>query len=372
VKVVEETDYPFGDTVTLKITAAQPVKFPLYLRIPRWCEAASGEINGKAVQCAAKPLSYVRLDREWKDGDTVSLRLPMEVRVQRWEKNQNAASVSYGVLTFSLKIGERWQRCGGTDAWPELEVFPTTPWNYGLVLDEKNPAKSFEVVKRHQGPLPAQPFTPATAPIELRVPAKQIPAWKLDSLGLVGKLQPSPVKSDQPTETVTLIPMGAARLRITAFPVIGQGQDAHTWAADKALPVSASHCGDHDTLQALIDHTQPKGSNDQSIPRFTWWDHRGSVEWVEYNFEKPRKLSAVEVYWFDDTGAGSCRVPQSWRVLCKQGEDWKPAEGASGYATKTDTFNRVAFAPTEALGLRIEAQLRPDFSGGILSLNIIE
>jgi DUF1680 family protein len=372
VKVVEETDYPFGDTVTLKITAAQPVKFPLYLRIPRWCEAASVEINGKAVQCAAKPLSYVRLDREWKDGYTVSLRLPMEVRVQRWEKNQNAASVSYGVLTFSLKIGERWQRCGGTDAWPELEVFPTTPWNYGLVLDEKNPAKSFEVVKRHQGPLPAQPFTPATAPIELRVPAKQIPAWKLDSLGLVGKLQPSPVKSDQPTETVTLIPMGAARLRITAFPVIGQGQDAHTWAADKALPVSASHCGDHDTLQALIDHTQPKGSNDQSIPRFTWWDHRGSVEWVEYNFEKPRKLSAVEVYWFDDTGAGSCRVPQSWRVLCKQGEDWKPAEGASGYATKTDTFNRVAFAPTEALGLRIEAQLRPDFSGGILSLNIIE
>ena len=91
------------------------------------------------------------LEREWKDGDTVSLRLPMEVRVQKWEKNQNAVSVYYGVLTFSLKIGERWQRCGGTDAWPELEVFPTTPWNYGLVLDEKNPAKSFEVVKRAGG-----------------------------------------------------------------------------------------------------------------------------------------------------------------------------------------------------------------------------
>src|ERR1039458_3076995 len=148
VKVVEETDYPFSDSVALKISATQPAKFPLYLRIPRWCEGASVKINGKAIQCEAKPLSYVRLDREWKDGDTVSLRLPMEVRVQRWEKNQNAASVSYGVLTFSLKIGERWQRCGGTDSWPEMEVFPTTPWNYGLVLDEKNPAKSFEVVKQ--------------------------------------------------------------------------------------------------------------------------------------------------------------------------------------------------------------------------------
>ena len=175
-------------------------------------------------RAAAKPLSYVVLEREWKDGDTVSLRLPMQVGVQKWEKNHNAVSVDYGPLTFSLKIGERWERCGGTDAWPEMEVFPTTPWNYGLVLNEKKPAKSFKVVKWSGRALPAQPFTPATAPIELRVQAKRIPAWKQDALGLVGKLQPSPVKSDQPTETVTLIPMGAARLRITAFPVIGAGQ----------------------------------------------------------------------------------------------------------------------------------------------------
>ena len=80
----------------------------------------------------------------------------------------------------------------------------------------------------------------------------------------------------------------------------------------------------------------------------------------------------MEVYWFDDTGAGGCRVPQSWKVLYKQGGNWKPAEGASGFETKPDTFNRVTFKPTEALGLRIEAQLQPDFSGGILSLKIIE
>jgi hypothetical protein len=58
--------------------------------------------------------------------------------------------------------------------------------------------------------------------MELRVRAKKIAAWKQDSLGLVGKLQPSPVKSGEPIETVTLIPMGAARLRISAFPVIGE------------------------------------------------------------------------------------------------------------------------------------------------------
>jgi len=88
------------------------VKFPLYLRIPRWCMDASVKVNGKAVRCAAKPLMYVVMEREWKDGDTVSLRLPMRVSIQKWEKNHDAVSVNYGPLTFSLKIGERWERSG--------------------------------------------------------------------------------------------------------------------------------------------------------------------------------------------------------------------------------------------------------------------
>jgi DUF1680 family protein len=231
VRVSEETDYPFGDTVTFKIAAAQPARFPLYLRMPRWCSDASAKVNGKSVGFPVKPLSYVVLEREWQDRDTISLRLPMQVTVQKWEKNHNAVSVNYGPLSFSLKIGERWERCGGTDAWPEQEVFPTTPWNHGLVLNEKKPAKSFKVVKRSGGVLPAQPFTPATAPIELRVKAQRIPAWKQDAQGLVGALQASPVKSDQPAETVSLIPMGAARLRISTFPVIGQGKNAQVWKA---------------------------------------------------------------------------------------------------------------------------------------------
>ncbi len=371
VRIEETTDYPFDDTIALKIYAAQPVKFPLYLRIPRWCGEASVKVNGKSVQLEAKPLSYVVLDRQWKDGDVVALRLPMQVSTKNWEKNNNAVSVDYGPLTFSLKIGESYSRCGGTDAWPELEVFPTSPWNYGLVLPKEDPAKAFKVVRK-PGPPPAQPFTPESVPIELRASAKKIPEWKVDTLGLVGKLQPSPVKSAEPTETVALIPMGAARLRVTAFPTIGTGEDARAWLAAKELPVSASHCHDSDTVEALIDGKEPKSSNDQSIPRFTWWDHRGSAEWVEQNFSKPRKVSAVEVYWFDDTGAGSCRVPQSWRLLWRQDGNWVPVQGVSSYGTKPNTYNRAEFTPVEALGLRIEAQLQPDVSAGILEWKIIE
>ena len=94
------------------------------------------------------------------------------------------------------------------------------------------------------------------------------------------------MKSDEPVETVTLIPMGAARLRISSFPVIGQGPDARAWAAAKPLPVSASHCFETDTVEALMKAGQPKSSNDQSIPRFTWWDHRGTAEWVQYKLRQ--------------------------------------------------------------------------------------
>jgi hypothetical protein len=66
-------------------------------------------------------------------------------------------------------------------------------------------------------------------PIELRAKGKQVPQWKTDTTGLIEPLQQSPVKSDQPVQDITLIPMGAARLRISAFPVVGEGPNAHEW-----------------------------------------------------------------------------------------------------------------------------------------------
>ncbi|HVV71485.1 MAG TPA: beta-L-arabinofuranosidase domain-containing protein [Verrucomicrobiae bacterium] len=365
VRFSESTEYPFNDTVRLKISTPQPASFPLYLRIPGWCTAASVKLNGRTVKLKAGQLQYLRLERTWVDGDTVNLRLPMNLEVRRWPKNHNAASVNYGPLTFSLKIGERWAKYGGSEKFPEFEVFPTSEWNYGLVFDPKNAARSFKV-SRKKGPLPDQPFTPENAPIQLQARAEKIPGWKQDSLNLVGKLQDSPVKSDQAVETVSLIPMGAARLRISAFPVIGRGNEAHEWVAGKASAVSASHCNGSDTLEALTDGVEPKSSDDHSIPRFTWWDHRGTSEWVERDFAKPRRVSAVQVYWFDDTGSGSCRVPGSWTLEYRDGPQWKPVSGATEFGLHKDAYNRVAFNPVETTALRLAVQLQPGFSGGIL------
>jgi len=156
--------------------------------------------------------------------------------------------------------------------------------------------------------------------------------------------------------------------------VIGTGPDAREWPASPrpAFQASASHCNESDTVDALSDGRLPQKSSDGDIPRFTWWDHRGTVEWVQYDFDKPRKVSAIEVYWFDDTGRGQCRVPKSWKLLHRAGDAWKPVESATGFGTKPDGWNRVAFPSLQTTALRIEVQLQPEFSGGILEWRVSE
>ena len=364
VTVTEETRYPFGEQVAFALAMPEPAAFPLYLRVPGWCEKPRVSVNGQAVSVEARPRSYIVISREWSDGDRVALELPMEVTLTRWTENLDSVSVNRGPLTYSLKIGEKYVREGGTDDWPAWEIHPTTPWNYGLVLD---PADPIEVVQQ-DWPDTDMPFETEAAPIELRAKARKIPNWQLDHLGLVGKMQPSPVKSDQPVETIALIPMGCARLRLAVFPVIGDGPDAREWALPP--PPMASHCHGSDSVDALTDGLEPKSSNDQGIPRFTWWDHKGSLEWVQCALGKRRTVSAVEVYWFDDTGVGQCRVPQSWRLLYKVGDDWNPVANPGDYGVEKDQFNRATFDPVETDALRIEAQLQPEFSAGILEVRV--
>ncbi|MBN1845005.1 MAG: glycoside hydrolase family 127 protein [Sedimentisphaerales bacterium] len=245
VVINEDTRYPFEEQIRFTVHTPQPVRFPLYLRVPGWCERPAVRINQEDIPLAAAPGQYIRLERTWKAGDRVTLEVPMRIRVRRWAKNHNSASVDYGPLTFSLKIKERlvkfesdetairdshWQKDVNKAEWPSYEIHPDSPWNMGLVLDDEAPESSFRL-QRHPWPADDFPFTLEGVPLSLEARARQIPAWQLDRYGLCAVLQDSPVRSDRPEETVTLVPMGAARLRIAALPVIGQGPDARDWIA---------------------------------------------------------------------------------------------------------------------------------------------
>jgi hypothetical protein len=134
--------------------------------------------------------------------------------------------------------------------------------------------------------------------------------------------------------------------------------------------ISASHHWQNDDPSALNDQVLPKSSIDHEISRFTWWDHRGTTEWVQYDFAAAAKIAGVEIYWFDDTGRGQCKVPKSWKLLYRDGEAWKEVNATGVYGTAKDQFNVVNFEPVEAKALRIEVQLQPDVSGGILEWRV--
>lgn len=230
----EKTNYPFDEKIVVSLSMNKPVEFPLYLRIPGWCKNASVKVNGKVFKAKMTAGQATIVNRKWKSGDQVELTLPMEISVNRWAQNHNAASIDYGPLTFSLKIKEeyvkqestqtalrdsRWQEGVDVAKWPSWEIHPSSDWNYGLVLDAKNPSKSFKVIKSGW-PASNFPFVGNDVPIVIKAKARQIPEWKLDEHFLCGVLMDSPVVSTAPEVEVELIPMGAARLRISAFPVI--------------------------------------------------------------------------------------------------------------------------------------------------------
>ncbi|MHC4797944.1 MAG: beta-L-arabinofuranosidase domain-containing protein, partial [Planctomycetota bacterium] len=219
VRIVESTDYPFRGTVDLELTTPKPVKFPLILRLPGWCNNAQVRINDQKKRKITQPRSWIILDRLWNNGDKVNLHLLQKIKVNLWKKNKNALSVSRGPLAYSLKIQPKWSKYGDDPKWPAYEVFPDSPWNYGLIANRKKPEKSFQVIKSDK-PLPAQPFTVDGSSVQLQAKGKRIPQWQLEDNGLIGPLPQSPLHSDQPVEDITLIPMGCARLRLSVFPQI--------------------------------------------------------------------------------------------------------------------------------------------------------
>ncbi len=146
------------------------------------------------------------------------------------------------------------------------------------------------------------------------------------------------------------------------------------WPAP-GITASASFIGHGDGLPALFDRIEPASSIDHDVPRFTFWNHKGTQEWVRYDFDKPRRVSAVEVYWFDDTGRGECRVPASWTVEYLDGDAWKSVANASpnspaAFGTAKDRFNVCTFAPVTTSAIRVNIRQQDNFSSGMLEMRV--
>ena len=211
VHLVEETDYPFRGQVRIILRPESPHSFPLRLRIPGWASGTSIKINGQP-QPSPQAGSFTRLDRTWADGDRVDIEFPMEPRTSRWF--HDAIAVERGPLVFSYGIGEDWVKLRDRGMTADWQVYPTTPWNYALAPDSASSSPGFVATESKVGP---RPFSAKEAPVKLTVSARKVSAWRAED-GVADPVPQSPVVSEEPVETITLIPYAAAKLRITAFP----------------------------------------------------------------------------------------------------------------------------------------------------------
>ena len=226
--IKEMTDYPFDTQISFTVEMnEETVKFPFYIRIPSWTRNVSLKINGKATAVNTESGNYLCIHREWKNGDKVEVNYPMEISYRTWQVNKNSVSVDYGPLTLSLRIAEKyveknsaetaiwdskWQEGADTSQWPSYEIYPDSPWNYALQV------QSVKLKERKDLKPGVNPFTQADIPLVFEAYGRQIPDWKIDEYKLCGVLPDEDAVKSDTSEKLELIPMGAARLRISAFP----------------------------------------------------------------------------------------------------------------------------------------------------------
>jgi len=211
VYLIQETSYPFRGTVRLTVNPAAPLAFPLQLRIPAWAAGTAITVNGQSIP-APSPSSFARIERTWREGDRVEIAFPMAPRISHWF--HDSAAVERGPLVFSYGIGESWVKLRDRDMTADWQVFPSSQWNYALKV---NTNASDDAISIHEHEFSGQVFSASHSPIELEVRARKLIDWCAED-GAANTLPQSPVVSDQPEETIRLIPYAAAKLRVTAFP----------------------------------------------------------------------------------------------------------------------------------------------------------
>lgn len=218
VKLSVETNYPFEEQIRIKVELDKSANFPLKLRIPEWCKNPRVKVNNELLK-GVKAGQIFNLNRTWKSGDQITLDFPMTLKLSG--QVNNSVTVERGPIVYGLKMDAKYtiSKAHPVKGFFDYEVAPTSPWNYGLVLDPANLSKSIQVEKTA---MPENPFEQATTPVKLKAQAKKIPFWILSRNNMhAAEVPRSPVASSEPTEEVTLTPYGSENIRLTNFPLIG-------------------------------------------------------------------------------------------------------------------------------------------------------
>lgn len=337
VKIEQQTDYPRSGNVRILVTPTGRMSFVLRLRVPGWCTKATVEPVLEAVRSQANPGDEFVFEKVWKVGDSVVLNLEMPPRRIRAdpsvEADRGRVALAKGPVVYAFEGIDHAGSASSLSLPADAEIAEAfDPQRLGgTTLLRAKGVQSF----------PKDPFHRSTRPAELTA----IPYCLWANRGkteMVVWVPEDPALADVPGGGVSLV-RGGVRL-------------------------SASHCWRGDTLAALDDGSLPRNSSDDTIPRFTFWNHTGTKEWIQVELDAPKRIQRTRVYWFDDDPKGGCRMPAAARVLVRVGDSWRIAAPELG--VEKDRFNVASFAPVETTAVRVEVDLRPGASAGVLEWRI--
>jgi len=229
VSFTESTSYPFDGTVRFTAGLKQPAAFPLALRLPAWAASAKVSLNGKPFStlrsnCTAgadrfgkgqMPCDFsamiTRISREWNDGDVLTVSFAMTPRVSHWY--HNAAVFERGPLVFSLPLNASWSQLKHySEKSSDWQLQSSAKWNYAVETGACDAEAAEHAVS-------GIPFNVKNPPVTLEIKGRELPQWSVNEHSAAA-VPVSPVASNDPLQKLTLVPYGAAKLRITAFPFL--------------------------------------------------------------------------------------------------------------------------------------------------------
>ncbi|PKP26307.1 MAG: six-hairpin glycosidase, partial [Bacteroidetes bacterium HGW-Bacteroidetes-22] len=335
VVISQQTNYPWDGKVIIGFEKTIGKRFKMALRIPGWARneaVPSGlyrflnEDNAKVVVKVNDELQelsikdgYLLIQRVWKPGDAITIEFPMPVRTiiasDSVADHRGKLCMQRGPLVYAAE----WVDNGGkvrnlmVDRDIKLSTHPMPGIADGVVA--------------LQGHATALSLDAKGNTAKASIPFTAIPyyAWAYRGTGEMTVWLPFEETAAHPA----LPPTIASQCRISA-----------SWFYDR--------------MDALNDLLVPVNSNDHNIPRITFWSHKGTEEWVQYDLKVPTTLSAMDVYWFDDGPDGGCRIPASWKLqyLEKSGQ-WTIVTKHGDWPVKKDQWCHITFVPVTTSAVRL-------------------
>ncbi len=351
VVIKQNTNYPWEGQIKLSIQPENPGEIiSVKIRIPGWANGKPIESDlYKFVDSTEKPIvklngkeidvniskGFYEIKKEWNLNEELEIILPMKIQKivahEMVEANRNKYALQRGPVVYCAEWTDNKNGYIRNILLPK-ETILKSQFEYNLLggiqtISGKAEGYFFDEsgnLKNEEQEFKAIPYY----------------AWSHRGKGEMSVWLPYDVKVVSPLHGKTLI-------------------------SSSKISVSSGK-----NIIAINDQIEPANSADESVPFYHWWPNKGSKEFVQIDFHQISEVSQVEIFWFDDTGTGECRVPEKWNILFYGGGEWRPVYSIDKYGTEKNKFNSVTFETVRANSLKIEIQSQKDFAGGIHEIKI--